>query len=51
MLGYDRKTFSFMLHILKPANGLRPSDNVIFHDNGNVEFNGVVIDNIHSYAP
>ncbi|MEK2602266.1 hypothetical protein OHZ10_11770 [Burkholderia arboris] len=51
MLGYDRKTFGQMLHILKPANGLGPADNVIFHDSGDVEFKGVIIDNIHDYAP
>ncbi|MBN3844633.1 hypothetical protein [Burkholderia sp. Ac-20349] len=50
MLGYDRKTFGQMLHILKPANGLGPADNVIFHDSGEVEFKGVIIDNIHDYA-
>lgn len=50
MLGYDRKTFGQMLHILKPANGLGPADNVIFHDSGDVEFKGVIIDNIHDYA-
>ncbi|NTZ88697.1 hypothetical protein FCJ61_38345 [Burkholderia metallica] len=51
MLGYDRKTFGQMLHILKPTNGLGPADNVIFHDSGDVEFKGVIIDNIHDYAP
>ncbi|QQC65208.1 hypothetical protein [Paraburkholderia ginsengisoli] len=52
MLGYDQNTFSKMLHIFKPENGLRPSDNVIFHDDGGVEFNGQLLDdNIHNYAP
>ncbi|SDR03880.1 hypothetical protein [Paraburkholderia tuberum] len=52
MLGYDQNTFSKMLHLLKPENGLRPSDNVIFHDDGSVEFNGQLLDdNIHNYAP
>jgi hypothetical protein len=52
MLGYDRNTFSDMLHVFKPANGLGPADNVIFHDDGNVEFNGQMLDdNIHNYAP
>jgi hypothetical protein len=52
MLGYDQATFSTMLHLLKPENGLRPSDNVIFHDDGSVEFNGRMLDdNIHNYAP
>jgi hypothetical protein len=52
MLGYDQKTFGKMLHKLKPQNGLSPSDNVIFHDDGGVEFNGRMLDdNIHNYAP
>ncbi len=52
MLGYDKNTFSDMLHVFKPANGLGPADNVIFHDDGNVEFNGQMLDdNIHNYAP
>nr|WP_175783205.1 hypothetical protein [Burkholderia anthina] len=50
MLGYDRKTFGQMLHILKPANGLGPTDNVIFHDSGDVEFKGVIVDTTHDYA-
>ncbi|PRY03816.1 hypothetical protein [Paraburkholderia sp. BL25I1N1] len=52
MLGYDQNTFSTMLHTFKPANGLGPAANVIFHDDGNVEFNGQMLDdNIHDYAP
>lgn len=52
MLGYDENTFSEMLHVFKPANGLRPSDNVVFHDDGSVEFGKQILDdNIHNYAP
>ncbi|MEA3083903.1 MAG: hypothetical protein QOC89_1600 [Paraburkholderia sp.] len=52
MLGYDRKTFGYMLHIYKPRNGLGPADNVIWHDDGSVEFNGKILnDNFHDYAP
>ena len=52
MLGYDQNTFSDMLHVFKPANGLGPADNVIFHDDGSVEFGGQMLDdNIHNYAP
>jgi hypothetical protein len=52
MLGYSQNTFSDMLHVFKPANGLGPADNVIFHDNGGIEFNGQMRDdNIHNYAP
>lgn len=52
MLGYDQNTFSTMLHQFKPRNGLGPADNVIFNDDGSVEFNGKILDdNIHDYAP
>jgi hypothetical protein len=52
MLGYDYKTFGTMLHKFKDANGLGPADNSIFHDNGDVEFNGQIFeDSIHDYAP
>jgi hypothetical protein len=52
MLGYDYKTFGTMLHKFKDANGLGPADNSIFHDNGDVEFNGRIFeDSIHDYAP
>nr|WP_284507283.1 hypothetical protein [Caballeronia sp. ATUFL_M2_KS44] len=52
MLGYDRDTFSKMLHLFKPRNGLGPADNVIFHDDGSVEFDGKILDEgIHDYAP
>ncbi|CAG9264970.1 hypothetical protein [Paraburkholderia unamae] len=52
MLGYDQNTFSDMLHVFKPANGLGPADNVIFHDDGSVEFKRRILDdNIHNYAP
>jgi len=51
MLGYDRKTFGNMVHSMKDEMDLRGDDNVIWHDNGDVEFNGAIIDNMHSYAP
>jgi hypothetical protein len=52
MLGYDYKTFGTILHKFKDANGLGPADNSIFHDNGDVEFNGKIFeDSIHDYAP
>ncbi|CAE6842563.1 hypothetical protein R69927_02243 [Paraburkholderia domus] len=52
MLGYDYKTFGTMLHKFKNANGLGPADNSIFHDNGDVEFNGRIFEgSIHDYAP
>ena len=38
--------------IAASANGLGPADNSIFHDNGDVEFNGRIFeDSIHDYAP
>ncbi|MCC8405379.1 hypothetical protein LJ655_26585 [Paraburkholderia sp. MMS20-SJTN17] len=51
MLGYDRKTFGRMIHVMKEDNRLRGDDNVIWHDDGNVEFRGAIIDNMHSWAP
>lgn len=50
MLGYDRKTFGDILHDFKPANGLGPADNVIWHDNGDVYFNGNFVANFHDWA-
>jgi hypothetical protein len=49
MLGYERKIFGNMVHTMKDENELRGDDNVIWHDNGDVSFNGVVIDNMHNY--
>lgn len=49
MLGYDRDTFGDMIHVMKPANGLGPADNVIWHDNGDVYRNGKLIDNMGNY--
>ncbi|WP_233805469.1 hypothetical protein [Paraburkholderia sp. HP33-1] len=50
MLGYDQKTFGRMLHEFKPANGLGPADNVIWHDNGDVYFQGNFVANFHDWA-
>jgi hypothetical protein len=49
MLGYERKTFGDMIHAMKYENHLRGDDNVIWHDNGDVYFDGLKIDNMHSY--
>jgi hypothetical protein len=51
MLGYDRDTFGKMIHVMKDDNQLRGDDNVVWHDNGDVYFNGLKIDDMHSYAP
>lgn len=52
MLDYDDTTFSDMIHAIKPQNGLRPSDNLTFYDDGSVAFRGRMLDdNIHNYAP
>ncbi|MGF6738739.1 hypothetical protein [Paraburkholderia atlantica] len=51
MLGYQQNMFSDMLHAMKQYNKLRGDNNVIWHDDGDVEFNGVIIDNMHSWAP
>ncbi|MDN8009220.1 hypothetical protein QZN06_11645 [Burkholderia multivorans] len=50
MLGYERKIFGNMIHQMKDANDLGGADNVLWHDNGDVEFKGVVIDNMHNYG-
>ena len=50
MLGYDPNTFSDILHNFKPDNGLGPADNVIWHDNGDVYFNGNFVANFHDWA-
>lgn len=50
MLGYQRKIFGNMIHKMKDANDLGGADNVLWHDNGDVEFQGVVIDNMHNYG-
>lgn len=51
MLGYDQKTFGKMIHVMKQENQLRGNDNVVWHDNGDISSKGVVIDNMHGYAP
>ncbi|BCQ24548.1 hypothetical protein NK8_27220 [Caballeronia sp. NK8] len=51
MLGYDRKTFGNMIHSMKNRLELRGDHNVIWHDNGDVEFRKSIIDNMHNYAP
>ncbi|QGZ56073.1 hypothetical protein FAZ97_04310 [Paraburkholderia acidiphila] len=50
MLGYNRKTFGDMIHAMKSYNNLRGDDNVIWHDDGDVEFNGEIIDNMHNWG-
>lgn len=50
ILGYERKIFGNMIHQMKDTNDLGGADNVLWHDNGDVEFKGVVIDNMHNYG-
>ena len=50
MLGYDRKTFGAMIHVMKADLKLGPADNVKFMDNGDVMFGGVVRGNMHDYG-
>ncbi|SMG05915.1 hypothetical protein [Paraburkholderia susongensis] len=50
MLGYNRKIFGDMIHAMKRYNELRGNDNVVWHDDGDVEFNGTIIDNMHNWA-
>ncbi len=50
MLGYDRKIFGDMIHVMKAENKLGGADNVQFFDDGGVTFRGVLIDNMHNYG-
>jgi len=50
MLGLPRNRLGDMLHTLKEENSLGPADNVTFHENGDVEFEGVIIGNIFDYG-
>lgn len=50
MPGYDRDTFGDMIHAMKDNLDLGGADNVIWHDNGDVEFNRNIIGNMHDYA-
>jgi hypothetical protein len=38
-----------MIHAMKDANKLGGADNVIWHDNGDVYFNGKWLDNMRNY--
>ncbi|WP_261538589.1 hypothetical protein [Burkholderia multivorans] len=49
MLGYDRTTFGEMIHSMKEDLNLGGADNVIWHDNGDVEFKKQIIGNMHDY--
>jgi hypothetical protein len=49
MLGYDRQTFGDMIHAMTDSLNLGGANNVIWHDNGDVEFNGRIIGNMHDY--
>ncbi|CAM2179696.1 conserved hypothetical protein [Paraburkholderia sacchari] len=50
MLGYNRKTFGDMVHVMKDDLDLRGDDNVIWHDTGAIEFRKNIIGNMHDYA-
>jgi hypothetical protein len=39
------------IHKLKEYFNLSPSDNLVFHDNGDVSFEGSIIGNIHDFSP
>jgi hypothetical protein len=49
MLGYDRQTFGDMILDIKDDLGLGGDDNVIWHQNGDIEFNGNIIVNMQDY--
>lgn len=48
MLGYDHSTFGCAIHSMKDDLNLGV-DNVIWHDNGDVEFKKKIIGNMHDY--
>ena len=50
MLGFDRKTFGSMIHAMKDDLDLGAADNVIWHDDGSVEFRKNIIGNMFDYA-
>lgn len=50
MPGFSRDTFGDMVHAMKYDLKLRGDDNVIWHDNGDVEFRKNIIGNMHDYA-
>jgi len=49
MLGYERKIFGKMVHTMKDGLDLGGADNVLWHDNGDIEFKGDIIGNMHDY--
>ncbi|BCZ78448.1 hypothetical protein [Paraburkholderia terrae] len=49
MLGYSSQQFREMVHRFKAQNGVGPNDDLEWHDNGDVYFNGEYIDNFHDY--
>jgi hypothetical protein len=50
MLGYDRDEFGKMIHIMKDDLRLKPSENVIWHDDGSIEFRKRIIGNMGDYS-
>ncbi|WP_186078819.1 hypothetical protein [Burkholderia gladioli] len=50
MLGYDRTTFGNMIHAMKSDLGLGGADNVVWHDDGSIEFQKKMIGNMHDYG-
>ena len=50
MLGFDRKVFVAMIHVMKKENSLGGTDYVYFFDDSKVTFRDVLIDNMHNYG-
>ena len=49
MLGYSGSQFREMVHRFKDVNGIGPADSLDWHDNGDVYFKNMYIDNFHDY--
>ncbi len=50
MFGYDRPTFSEMIHRFKEEHRIGAADNLEFEKNGDVYFRGIYLDNFHDYG-
>ncbi|SAK89947.1 hypothetical protein AWB80_06354 [Caballeronia pedi] len=49
MLGYSSQQFREMVHRFKDENTIGPTDDLTWHDNGDVYFQNIYIDNFHGY--
>ena len=49
MLGYSRSEFRDMVHRFKKTLGVGPDETLEWHDNGDVYFKGIYLDNFNDY--